>query len=49
MDNLTTKRRHQVRKHRIECWREENRDTIKAYNDHIKKYGLWHRGHTTWR
>ena len=49
MDKVTIRPTQQVRKHRIERWREENRDAIKAYNEHIKKSGLWHKGHTTWR
>jgi antitoxin CcdA len=37
-----------LRKQRTERWREENREAIEAYNERIRKNGVWHKGLTPW-
>jgi antitoxin CcdA len=38
----------ELREHRWQKWREENRAALGAYDDHIEKDGLWADEFRTW-
>jgi antitoxin CcdA len=38
----------EVKRRYWEKWKEENKEAIEAYNERVRKHGIWGARHRTW-